>query len=71
VHARQLQFVWDEAKAFANVRKHGVPFDYLGSLVFDWLRQQQRDALGRLSLVRPRSGNDENPAHFGSQGDAE
>jgi uncharacterized protein len=27
LHDRQFQFEWDEAKAVANVRKHGVSFD--------------------------------------------
>ena len=31
---RQFQFVWDEAKAVANVRKHGVPFE-LARTVFN------------------------------------
>jgi uncharacterized DUF497 family protein len=35
VHARQFQFVWDEAKAFANVRKHGVPFDLARTIFND------------------------------------
>ena len=30
---RQFEFEWDEAKAAANLRKHGVPFD-LASTVF-------------------------------------
>jgi hypothetical protein len=34
VHARQFQFVWDESKAAANVRKHGVPFE-LARTVFN------------------------------------
>ena len=34
MHARQFQFVWDEAKAVANVRKHGVPFE-LARTVFN------------------------------------
>jgi uncharacterized DUF497 family protein len=34
VHARQFQFVWDEAKAVANARKHGVPFE-LARTVFN------------------------------------
>jgi uncharacterized protein len=27
LHDRQFQFEWDETKAVANVRKHGVSFD--------------------------------------------
>ena len=34
MHARQFQFVWDESKAVANVRKHGVPFE-LARTVFN------------------------------------
>jgi uncharacterized DUF497 family protein len=34
VHARQFQFEWDESKAVANVRKHGVPFE-LARTVFN------------------------------------
>jgi uncharacterized DUF497 family protein len=30
---REIQFDWDESKAAANVRKHGVPFE-LASTVF-------------------------------------
>ena len=30
---RQFEFEWDEVKAAANLRKHGVPFD-LASTVF-------------------------------------
>lgn len=34
MHERQFQFEWDEAKAVANVRKHGVSFD-LARTVFN------------------------------------
>src|ERR1035441_6957647 len=37
VNARQFQFEWDEVKADANARKHGVSFD-LASTVFHYPR---------------------------------
>ena len=34
MRARQFQFVWDQAKAAANSRKHGIPFE-LARIVFN------------------------------------
>ncbi|MBI3682863.1 MAG: BrnT family toxin [Acidobacteria bacterium] len=34
MNGRQFQFEWDEIKAAANLRKHGVPFE-LASTVFN------------------------------------
>lgn len=35
MHDRQFQFEWDEAKAAASVRKHGVPFDLARTIFND------------------------------------
>jgi hypothetical protein len=35
VDARQFQFVWDDAKALANLRKHGVPFELARTVFSD------------------------------------
>jgi uncharacterized DUF497 family protein len=35
VDARQFQFAWDDAKALANVRKHGVPFELARTVFSD------------------------------------
>jgi len=35
VNERPFQFEWDEAKADANVRKHGVTFELASTIFFD------------------------------------
>src|ERR1035441_5444397 len=35
VHGRQFQFAWDDGKALANVRNHGVPFELARSVFKD------------------------------------
>jgi hypothetical protein len=35
VDARQFEFEWDEAKASANVRKHGISFEVAGTVFQD------------------------------------
>ena len=35
MHERQFQFEWDEIKAAANVRKHGVSFELASTLFND------------------------------------
>jgi hypothetical protein len=35
LHDRQVNFEWDEAKAVANVRKHGVSFDLARTIFND------------------------------------
>jgi len=35
VNGRQFQFDWDEAKAEANERKHGVAFELASSVFYD------------------------------------
>lgn len=35
MHDRQFQFEWDEAKAVANVRRHGVSFDIARTIFND------------------------------------
>ena len=35
VHGRQFQFAWDDGKALANVRNHGVPFELARSVFND------------------------------------
>jgi hypothetical protein len=35
LHDRQFQFEWDEAKAVANVHKHGVSFDLARTIFTD------------------------------------
>jgi len=35
VQERQFQFEWDEIKAAANVRKHGVPFELACTVFHD------------------------------------
>lgn len=35
MHGHQFQFEWDEAKAAANLRKHGVSFELASSIFGD------------------------------------
>lgn len=35
MNGRQFQFEWDEGKAAANMRKHGVPFDLARTVFSD------------------------------------
>ena len=35
MNERPFQFEWDEAKADANVRKHGVTFELASTIFFD------------------------------------
>ena len=35
VSGRPFQFDWDEAKAYANVRKHGVSFEVASFIFYD------------------------------------
>ena len=90
VSSRPFQSEWDQAKAEANARKHGVVFESAstvfhepayrrrcgaqrsrGTLVFGWVRQQRRGAVGRLPWIGRRSRSDQNPADFGSQSNAD
>ena len=38
-------FEWDDAKARANLRKHGVSFEEAASVFADWLQITRHDAL--------------------------
>jgi uncharacterized DUF497 family protein len=35
LHERQFHFEWDEIKAAANMRKHGVSFDLASTIFYD------------------------------------
>ena len=35
MNGRQFQFEWDEGKAAANMRKHGIPFDFARTVFSD------------------------------------
>jgi uncharacterized DUF497 family protein len=37
LHDRRFQFEWDDVKAAANVRKHGVSFDHARTVFYDAL----------------------------------